>query len=87
MGSFCVAEQSGPDNGDRVPFNLKFVTYCLNTATLLFYDQPEYDVFWEMVTELDVPVYLHPRVNILQIQNLLYGHAPWLKGPTQVSSD
>ncbi|KAJ7772595.1 amidohydrolase 2 [Mycena maculata] len=51
--------------------------------TLLFYDQPEYDVFWEMVTSLDVPVYLHPRANIAQIQNLLYGHAPWLRGPTQ----
>ncbi|KAJ7091135.1 amidohydrolase 2 [Mycena epipterygia] len=54
-----------------------------DNATLLFYDQPEYDVFWKMVTELDVPVYLHPRSNIAQIQNLLYGHAPWLKGPMQ----
>ncbi|KAJ7497523.1 hypothetical protein FB451DRAFT_235710 [Mycena latifolia] len=47
-------------------------------ATLLFYDRPEYDVFWEMVTELDVPVYLHPRPNIAQVQMLLYEHAPWL---------
>ncbi|KAJ7925008.1 hypothetical protein B0H13DRAFT_1172305 [Mycena leptocephala] len=54
-----------------------------DNATLLFYDQPEYDVFWEMVTELDVPVYFHPRSNIPQIQNLLYGNAPWLKGPGQ----
>jgi hypothetical protein len=37
-----------------------------------------------MVTELDVPVYFHPRSNIPQIQNLLYGHAPWLKGAAQV---
>ncbi|EEB93055.1 hypothetical protein MPER_08344 [Moniliophthora perniciosa FA553] len=34
-------QQSGMDN---------------DTLTLLFYDQPEYDVFWEMVTDLDVPV-------------------------------
>ncbi|KAF7361714.1 hypothetical protein MVEN_00515100 [Mycena venus] len=58
-----------------------------DNATLLFYDQPEYDVFWEMVTELDVPVYLHPRTNIPQIQTPLYGHAPWLKGPTQEFAD
>ncbi|KAJ7346828.1 amidohydrolase 2 [Mycena albidolilacea] len=58
-----------------------------DNATLLYYDQPEYDVFWEMVTELDVPVYLHPRANIPQIQNLLYGHAPWLKGAPQEFAD
>ncbi|KAJ7079119.1 amidohydrolase 2 [Mycena belliarum] len=56
-------------------------------ATLLFYDQPEYDVFWEMVTELDVPVYLHPRTNIAQIQALLYAHAPWLKAAAQEFAD
>ncbi|KAF7361715.1 Amidohydrolase family protein [Mycena venus] len=58
-----------------------------NNDTLLFYDQPEYDVFWQMVTELDVPVYLHPRINIPQIQDLLYGHAPWLKGAAQEFAD
>ncbi|KAJ7091165.1 amidohydrolase 2 [Mycena epipterygia] len=58
-----------------------------DNETLLFYDQPEYDVFWEMVTELDVPVYLHPRGNIVQIQTLLYAHAPWLEGPGQEYAD
>ncbi|KAJ7346829.1 hypothetical protein DFH08DRAFT_869491 [Mycena albidolilacea] len=58
-----------------------------DNATLLFYDQPEYDVFWEMVTELDVPLYFHPRNNIPHIQNLLYGHAPWLEGPGQEFAD
>lgn len=53
------------------------------SATLLYYDQPEYDVFWQMVTDLDVPVYFHPRSNIPQIGNLIVGHAPWLKGPAQ----
>lgn len=55
--------------------------------TLLYYDQPEYDVFWEMVTELDVPIYLHPRSNIQQIANLEFQHAVWLLGPIQVYLD
>ncbi|KAF8585050.1 amidohydrolase 2 [Ramaria rubella] len=65
-------QQSGPDN-DR--FVIK--------ATLLYYDQPEYDVFWEMVTQLDVPVYLHPRVGIAQLTALQYQHSIWLNGPAQ----
>lgn len=28
---------------------------------IVFYDGPEWDVFWSTVTELDVPFYLHPR--------------------------
>ncbi|KAJ7497524.1 amidohydrolase 2 [Mycena latifolia] len=81
-------QQSGPDNG----YHLHTASSLLAksqfwTETLLFYDQPEYDVFWEMVTELDVPVYLHPRTNIVQIQTLLYGHAPWLKAAGQEFSD
>ena len=29
-----------------------------------YYDQPEYDVFWKMVTDLNVLIYFHPRVKI-----------------------
>ncbi|KXN90411.1 2,3-dihydroxybenzoate decarboxylase [Leucoagaricus sp. SymC.cos] len=54
-----------------------------DNATLLFYDQPEYDVFWQMVSDLDIPIYFHPRTNIPQIGSLLENHAPWLKGPAQ----
>ncbi|KAE9407414.1 hypothetical protein BT96DRAFT_971371 [Gymnopus androsaceus JB14] len=54
-----------------------------STDTLLFFYQPEYDVFWETVTELDVPVYFHPRNNIAPISTLFYNQVPWLKGPAQ----
>ncbi|KAJ7747361.1 hypothetical protein B0H16DRAFT_1555710, partial [Mycena metata] len=58
-----------------------------DNATFLYYDQPEYDEFWSTVTELDVPVYFHPRTNPAELQTLLYGHAPWLKGPGQEFAD
>ncbi|KAG6830138.1 hypothetical protein H0H92_002002 [Tricholoma furcatifolium] len=54
-----------------------------DNATLLYYDQPEYDVFWQTVTDLDVPIYFHPRSNIAQIQSLLFAHAPFLEGPSE----
>ncbi|KAJ7583348.1 amidohydrolase 2 [Mycena floridula] len=57
-----------------------------DNETLLYYDQPEYDVFWEMVTALDVPVYFHPRQNIDLLARLEYQHAPWLEGPAQENS-
>ncbi|PFH47446.1 hypothetical protein AMATHDRAFT_77216 [Amanita thiersii Skay4041] len=52
-------------------------------ATLLYYDRPEYDPFWQTVTELDVPVYFHPRSNIPQVQSFLFNHSPFIKGPAQ----
>jgi 2,3-dihydroxybenzoate decarboxylase len=51
--------------------------------TLLYYDQPEYDVFWQMVTDLNVPIYLHPRQDIAPVLAFLYSHAPFLEGPAQ----
>ncbi|KIK67110.1 hypothetical protein GYMLUDRAFT_217062 [Collybiopsis luxurians FD-317 M1] len=54
-----------------------------NNDTLIYYDQPDFDVFWQTVTELDVPVYFHPRTNVAPISTLLYDHAPWLIGPAQ----
>ncbi|KAF9007031.1 amidohydrolase 2 [Cyathus striatus] len=54
-----------------------------DNSTLLYYDQPEYDVFWQMVSELNVPVYFHPRMNIPQISSLLYHHAHFLSGAPQ----
>ena len=42
-----------------------------------YYDQPEYHDFWATVAELDVPVYLHPRMQIPSRAQNYEGH-PWL---------
>ncbi|KAJ8522833.1 hypothetical protein ONZ45_g672 [Pleurotus djamor] len=54
-----------------------------DNATLIYYDTPEFDPFWQMVTDLDVPVYFHPRTNIPFLGNLEFGHAKFLRGPGQ----
>lgn len=43
-----------------------------------YYDLPEYRSFWATVSELDVPFYLHPRMQILS-QSLNYENHPWLR--------
>ncbi len=42
-----------------------------------YYDLPEYRPFWETVSELDVPFYLHPRMQIPSRAPIYEGH-PWL---------
>ena len=42
-----------------------------------YYDQPEYRSFWATVSALDVPFYLHPRMQIPQRAQNYEGH-PWL---------
>jgi len=42
-----------------------------------YYDLPEYRSFWATVSELDVPFYLHPRMQI-QTQARNYDGHPWL---------
>ncbi|KAJ2548068.1 hypothetical protein EV175_004973, partial [Coemansia sp. RSA 1933] len=49
--------------------------------TYLFYDQPAYDVFWEALIELDVPLYIHPAAPTGVIREKLYGQRPYLVGP------
>ncbi|KAF7312922.1 Amidohydrolase family protein [Mycena kentingensis (nom. inval.)] len=46
--------------------------------TMLFYDSPSYDVFWAAVEQLDVPVYLHPRLPSPSIYAQLYADRRWL---------
>jgi predicted TIM-barrel fold metal-dependent hydrolase len=45
--------------------------------TALYYDFPEYRSFWATVSELDVPFYLHPRMQIPSRAQNYEGH-PWL---------
>jgi gamma-resorcylate decarboxylase len=43
----------------------------------LYFDTPEYRSFWAAVAELDVPIYLHPRMQIPSRAPIYQGH-PWL---------
>ena len=43
----------------------------------IYYDIPEYRVFWATVSELGVPFYLHPRMQIKARAQNYEGH-PWL---------
>jgi len=52
---------------------------------MLFYDQPEYDVFWKTVQDLDVPVYMHPRLASPTVFKQIWaGRAGW--GPQVFST-
>jgi gamma-resorcylate decarboxylase len=46
-----------------------------------YYDLPQYWSFWEVVEQLDVPCYLHPRNPLPSMAQIYEGHA-WLLGPT-----
>ncbi|CAK7221131.1 hypothetical protein SEUCBS140593_004466 [Sporothrix eucalyptigena] len=48
---------------------------------MIFYDGPAWDVFWQTVTDLDVPFYLHPRNPTGTIHDRLWADRPWLIGP------
>lgn len=47
----------------------------------IFYDGPEWDVFWQTCTELDVPLYLHPRNPTGVVFEKLWKDRQWLIGP------
>ncbi len=44
----------------------------------IYYDIPEYRDFWQVVSDLDVPFYLHPRMQIAEQSRNYEGH-PWLR--------
>jgi gamma-resorcylate decarboxylase len=48
-----------------------------NVDDVRYYDLPEYRDFWSAVAELDVPIYLHPRMQIPSRAQNYEGH-PWL---------
>lgn len=47
----------------------------------IFYDQPEWDVFWAKCTELNVPFYLHPRNPTGAQFDTLYKDRKYILGP------
>lgn len=47
----------------------------------VYYDLKRYWPFWEVVQQLDVPFYLHPRNPLPSAAQIYEGH-PWLLGPT-----
>lgn len=49
--------------------------------SLVFYDQPEWDVFWQTCVELDVPFYLHPKQPTGKVFDALWADRKWLVGP------
>lgn len=46
--------------------------------TALYYDLPEFRPFWETVSSLDAPFYLHPRMSLPSQSRNLMDH-PWLR--------
>ncbi|MDX1499093.1 MAG: amidohydrolase family protein [Woeseiaceae bacterium] len=46
--------------------------------SMIYYDIPEYRDFWQVVADLDVPFYLHPRMQIPEQSRCYEGH-PWLR--------
>ncbi len=49
--------------------------------SLIFYDQPEWDSFWQTCVELDVPFYLHPKQPSGVVYDTLWADRKWLVGP------
>lgn len=46
--------------------------------TAIYYDVEEYREFWALVSDLDVPFYLHPRMGLPSQSQNMAGH-PWLR--------
>jgi len=47
----------------------------------IYYDFPEYDAFWATVSELDVPIYIHPRMQIPPRAQNYQGHGWMMSSP------
>ena len=69
--------------GDGHKKRLANSSASISLVSFIYYDQPEFDVFWQMVVDLDVPVYFHPRDNPPPVSTLLFDHAPFLSGAVQ----
>ena len=50
----------------------------IDANTTGYYDEPQYRDFWQVVSDLQVPFYLHPRMGIPSQSRIYEGH-PWLR--------
>lgn len=57
-----------------------FQTISDDGNDIIFYDQPKWDFFWNEITEIDVPVYIHPRLTTPGISNKLLAERIGLRG-------
>ena len=70
----------------RAVLDLGFVGALINGYTRdasgkpLYYDAPEYYVFWQTAVELNVPIYIHPRVPANDHPDSIYHHYPEIQG-------
>ncbi|KAI0014001.1 hypothetical protein F4779DRAFT_201542 [Xylariaceae sp. FL0662B] len=55
-----------------------FQTAGEDNNTMLFFDQPKYDAFWSVANELEVPIYIHPRVSSPLISKHMWEGRKWL---------
>lgn len=66
----------------RCVLELGFCGALVNDHTCGHYlDEPQFDIFWEALEELDVPLYIHPGAPRTDQWHILEGH-PSLVGPT-----
>lgn len=54
--------------------------YCNIGDKVAYLDEPQYEVFWNKVNELNVPIYLHPREPIFGSGRRMYDGYPSLIG-------
>jgi gamma-resorcylate decarboxylase len=88
FGAFAALPMQDPDAASaeltRCVKELGFKGAMINGFTqkdvpdsAIYYDIPEYRSFWATVSELDVPIYIHPRMQIKSRAQNYEGH-PWL---------
>ena len=66
--------KAAADELERAVKQLGLKGSLVNGHTLgTYYDGPEYDIFWERMQELDVPMYLHP-VDAYEMPHAYRGH-------------
>ena len=70
----------------RAVLDLDFVGALINGFTRdhngkpLYYDAPEYEIFWQTAENLGVPIYIHPRVPANNHPESIYHHYPEIRG-------